>query len=77
MKPASHLLLPLHVQVSRQEVEEPELLCCYNTLTKDTLPAAIAKTESYLNRKNPRHSNSSSGTADSSAVSNGLTGHCC
>lgn len=69
------LLLRLRVQVSRQEVEEPELLSCHATLTKDTLPAAVTNTEWYLNKKNPRNADSGM-TANSSATSNGLE-PCC
>lgn len=54
-------LLSKFAKVSKEEVDEPELLFGHATLTKDVLPAAVAKTEQYLNEKSPRHSNSTAG----------------
>nr|KAG5688040.1 hypothetical protein BaRGS_003586 [Batillaria attramentaria] len=46
-------LLMKFAKVSREEVEEPELLFGHHTLTNDTIPAAVRRAESYLNKHAP------------------------
>jgi hypothetical protein len=61
------------LQLSRQEIEEPTLVCCNSTLTKDVLPAAVAKTERYLDARNPRHSNSGINPVPSTSAADAST----
>ncbi|XP_076456980.1 glutamate--cysteine ligase catalytic subunit-like [Babylonia areolata] len=46
-------LLMKFAKVSREEVEEPELVFGHQTLTKDTIPNAVRTAEQLLDKKNP------------------------
>lgn len=47
---------PLLSQLSREEVEEPGLLPGHQTLSADTIPAAVSLAENYLNNRSPMSS---------------------
>lgn len=64
-------LLMKFVKVSREEVEEPELVFGHRTLTKDTIPAAVKNAEHFLNKKNPHPTVAVSNTPSLTSTSNG------